>query len=41
MSAKPKGAVPTLVTYRPKSGKEAALLALVKKHWPALIVWGW
>jgi quinol monooxygenase YgiN len=26
----------TLVTYRPKKGKEAELLALVRKHWPAL-----
>jgi quinol monooxygenase YgiN len=26
----------TLVTYRPKKGKEAELLALVQKHWPAL-----
>lgn len=25
-----------LVTYRPKKGKENELLALVKKHWPAL-----
>ncbi len=24
------------VTYRPKKGKEEALFALVKKHWPAL-----
>jgi quinol monooxygenase YgiN len=26
----------THVTYRPKKGKEAALFALVKKHWPTL-----
>ena len=25
-----------LVTYHPKAGKDAQLLALVKKHWPAL-----
>ncbi len=29
-------AVPVLVTYRPKPGKEDDLLALVQKHWPAL-----
>jgi hypothetical protein len=28
--------VPTLVIYRPKSGKDAELLALVKKHGSAL-----
>jgi quinol monooxygenase YgiN len=28
--------VPTLVIYRPKKGKEQELLALVKKHAPAL-----
>ncbi len=28
--------VPTMVTYRAKPGKEAALLALVKGHWPTL-----
>jgi quinol monooxygenase YgiN len=26
----------THVTYRPKKGKEAELLLLVKKHWPVL-----
>ncbi|MGD0192627.1 MAG: hypothetical protein ABSD74_17960 [Rhizomicrobium sp.] len=37
MNAKPKtGPVPTLVTYRAKDGKEAAVLELVKRHWPAL-----
>ena len=25
-----------LVTYRPKQGKEEELLALVRRHWPAL-----
>ena len=33
--AKP-GPVLTLVTYRPKKGRETDLLALVRKHWPAL-----
>jgi hypothetical protein len=28
--------VPVLVTYRPKKGRERALLALVRRHWPAL-----
>ena len=28
--------VPTLVIYRPKKGQEAALQALVEKHWPVL-----
>jgi hypothetical protein len=28
--------VPTLVTYRPKKGKEAELQALVEHHWPVL-----
>jgi quinol monooxygenase YgiN len=28
--------VPTLVSYYPKPGKEAEMLALVKKHWPTL-----
>src|SRR5271170_3283231 len=32
-SAKP---APMFCTYRPKKGKEKALLSLVKKHWPAL-----
>ncbi|HEY6907983.1 MAG TPA: hypothetical protein VI356_01330 [Myxococcales bacterium] len=33
----PKSApVLTLVTYRPRNGKESELLALVQKHWPAL-----
>jgi hypothetical protein len=35
MNAK-NGPVPTLVTYRAKPGKEQALLALVKRHWPTL-----
>ena len=30
------GPVDMLVTYRPKQGQEAALLDLVRKHWPAL-----
>ena len=34
---KPKAKpVLTHVTYRPKKGQEAALYALVKKHWPTL-----
>ena len=28
--------VATLVTYRPKKGKEKELQALVEKHWPTL-----
>ncbi len=28
--------VPVLVTYRPKKGKEARFLALLRRHWPAL-----
>lgn len=33
----PKSApVLTLVTYRPKKGREVELLALVQKHWPVL-----
>ena len=33
----PKSApVLTLVTYQPRKGKEADLLALVQKHWPTL-----
>lgn len=28
--------VTVLVTYRPKKGKEAKFLALLKRHWPAL-----
>src|SRR3954447_25025115 len=28
--------VKTHVTYRPKPGSEAALFAMVKKHWPAI-----
>jgi hypothetical protein len=28
--------VPVLVTYRPRPGAEAKLLALVKRHWPTL-----
>jgi quinol monooxygenase YgiN len=28
--------VKTHVTYRPKPGSEAALLAMVKKHWPSI-----
>src|SRR4051812_45224569 len=43
MSSRPQEArmaksapVLTLVTYQPKKGKEAELLALVRKHWPTL-----
>ncbi|MBI5508370.1 MAG: hypothetical protein HY903_06425 [Deltaproteobacteria bacterium] len=28
--------VAVLVTYRPKKGREAKLLTLVKRHWPAV-----
>jgi hypothetical protein len=28
--------VKTHVTYRPKEGSETALLAMVRKHWPAI-----
>jgi hypothetical protein len=34
--ANPEAPVTNLVTYIPKAGKEAELLALVKKHEPAL-----
>ena len=34
--ANPDAPVANIVTYVPKPGKEAALLALVKKHEPAL-----
>ena len=28
--------VPTLVTYRPKTGKSQELQSLIAKHWPVL-----
>ena len=28
--------IPTLVTYRPKQGHEAALADLIRQHWPTL-----
>jgi hypothetical protein len=31
-----RGPVPVLVTYRPKKGREASFLALLRQHWPAL-----
>ncbi|HEX2669871.1 MAG TPA: hypothetical protein VHM25_03310 [Polyangiaceae bacterium] len=34
--ANPNAPVPNIVSYVPKQGKEAELLALVKKHEPAL-----
>ena len=34
--ANPQAPVTNIVTYVPKAGKEAELLALVKKHEPAL-----
>lgn len=28
--------VPVLVTYRPKKGREARFLSILKRHWPVL-----